>query len=154
MRQDESGFGTAERRSEDRRRVDGFHYPERRTGFDRRARGFGGPPAPARVLAFVRDRDAVLVTMLCVVNALNISDLFMTLHLLRRGAVEANLLMGALLGVDPIVAGAFKVITLAAVSLAIWRMRRYRSVLALAALALGGFATLFAYQLALLVFIA
>ena len=103
---------------------------------------------------FVRDHDVALAAMLGLVNVLNVSDLLMTVQLMRYGAIEGNPVMDVLLGANPLFAAAFKVLLLGAVSLAIWRMRRYRSILALALLALTGFTLLFAYELALLARIA
>jgi hypothetical protein len=139
-----------DRCSQDRRSQGVFRYPERRSGFERRARIVGIAGAPERALVFVRDHDAVLATMLAIVNVLNVSDLLLTVQLMRHGALEGNPVMDALLGADPVLAAAFKVLLLGAVSLVIWRMRRYRSILALALVALSGFVLLFGYELLLL----
>jgi hypothetical protein len=146
----ERHLADADRCSRDRRRLGVLRYPERRSGFERRARTDGIAGAPERALVFVRDHDIVLATMLAIVNVLNVSDLLMTVQLLRHGAMEGNPVIDALLGADPLLAAAFKVILLGAVSLVIWRMRRYRSILALAMLALSGFVLLFGYELLLL----
>jgi hypothetical protein len=150
MTHGDSGLDAPQRRSQDRRRTRTLHYPERRTGFDRRSASPGTTGTASGVLGFVRERDLVLAGMLCVLNVLNMSDLLMTFQLMEHGAVEGNLLMGTLLGADPIAAAAFKVVMLGAVSLVIWNMRRYRTVLLLALISVGGFALLFAYELVLL----
>jgi hypothetical protein len=146
--------GHADERSSDRRRLHTLRYPERRSGFDRRARAEGLAGAPERALVFVRDHDMVLAFMLAAVNVLNVSDLLVTVQLMRYGAIEGNPVMASLLGADPMLAAAVKVALLGAVSIVIWRMRSYRSVLGLALVALGGFILLFGYELTLMAQIA
>ncbi len=136
-------------RTTDRRRVSVLRYPERRSGFDRRLPENGVAAAGELALRGLRDRSALLASVLVAVNVLNVTDLLFTLFLLSRGAAEGNPVMDALIGTDPLVAAAFKVALLGLVSATVWRMRRYRSILAVGLIALAAFVILTFYELLL-----
>ena len=137
---------SAERRSDERRRhFTPLRHPERRTGFDRREEGRGGPLALS--IEGLRDSGIALATVLAAINALNLIDLLLTLRLLDGGALEANPVMDILIGRDPLVALFVKAAIVAAVSIAIWRQRRYRLILATGLLVLVAFVALTAYEL-------
>lgn len=126
-------------RADDRRTGRGtFHYPERRTGFDRR---YADDPIRALV-----DRPMVLVVMLVALNLLSAVDWTMTVRALAFGAQEANGVMRALIDFNPMVAGIIKAIIMLAVTLLIWRERRYRLVLITAVGALGVYGALMIYH--------
>ena len=132
---------TLERRREvdRRRRRTVFRFPDRRTGFDRRR--------PGGLLAWYRDRPALIAVALATIVALNIADYALTLRALERGAREANPIMATLFAHDPTVALAFKLFTAVAVVLVIWQLRRYRKILGVSLLAVGGFGLLVVYQI-------
>jgi len=110
-----------ERRERNRRaRRTGFHWPERRTGFDRRS------DCTVRLL---RESSALLIALLALLNLLNVLDWRFTAIGLERGAIEANPIMAAFFGVDTLAAGLFKVSWMFAISVIIWHARRYRRVL-------------------------
>lgn len=130
---------TAERRAGRAR----FRYPERRTGFDRRTSG--------DAIAWYRDHPPAVALALAAVLALNLADFLFTVRALDRGAVEVNPLMASLFAVDPALAGIVKLLLGFGVVLVIWYMRRYRRILQVSLIALGGFTLVLAYQLTLVV---
>ncbi|NNC92374.1 MAG: hypothetical protein HKN80_07745 [Acidimicrobiia bacterium] len=132
---------TEQRTAERRVAAARFRYPERRTGFDRRA--------PSGAIAWYRDHPPVLALALAAVIALNVADYLFTVRALDRGAIEVNPLMATLFDIDPALAGAVKVLLGIGVVLVIWQMRRYRRMLEVSLLAVAGFSLVFAYQLAL-----
>lgn len=135
-------MSTNRRSGRDRRaRTRSLRFPERRTGFDRRG--------PAGVLTWYRDRPVAIATTLAAVMALNLADFYLTLLALDRGAREVNPIMAALFEHDPSLALAFKLATAAAVVLIIWQLRRYRRILTVSLIAVGGFSLLVLYQLRL-----
>ena len=129
---------TALRRDDRRTGRNRFHVPERRSGFDRRS-----PNDPLHTLL---DRPLILVALLGSLNLLSIADWALTWRALAYGAREANSVLGALIGADPLVALAFKIVTTLVVTALIWQNRRYRLVLATAIAAVGGYAVLMLYH--------
>jgi hypothetical protein len=140
---------TTERRSVDRRISRKFVVRERRSGFDRRhprrATAVGG--AVDASLLYLRDNASVVIAVLLTANLLSILDLVFTRRALQNGAQEANPLMKALLDWNPAVAGGVKVGIIMALSLLIWKMRRYRIVLQVAVFALVVYAAIIAYHI-------
>lgn len=122
------------------RRITGraFHYPERRSGFDRRV-----PNDPLQVL---RDRPYFLIAMLVALNCLSAVDWAMTMRAMALGAAEANTFLRMLIDANPLAAGVAKACIMLAVTLLIWRERRYRLVLATAIGALGAYGALMIYH--------
>ena len=133
---------TEQRTTERRTARSRFWYPERRTGFDRRASG--------GAIAWYRDRPPVVALALVGLTAMNLADFLLTVRALDRGAVEVNPLMAALFDFDPAVAGGVKLLLGTTVVLVIWQMRRYRRILELSLVSLAGFTVVLVYQLALL----
>lgn len=118
-----------------------FRFPERRTGFDRRA-------SDGRI-AWYRDRPHIVAAVLTAVLLLNLADYLLTLRALDRGATEVNPIMAVLFDVGPAVAGSVKLLLTLGVVLVIWQMRGYRRILEISLVALAGFTLVLAYQLAL-----
>lgn len=131
---------TTSRAGDRRASKSSFHYPERRTGFDRRLAS-----DPLRLLD---ERPALLAGMLVALNLLSAADWALTTRALAHGAQEANLFIGALIVANPLVAGASKAALMLLVSVLIWRARRYRLVLATGVAALGLYGALMLYHLA------
>jgi hypothetical protein len=130
-----------------RRRRLAMRYPERRTGFDRRApHGPGVRRFYTRMLLAYRRSPVLLASVLGGFVALNALDMLLTWRALQLGAIEANPIMAGLLGFDPGLAAAFKLTVGAGVALVIWRMRRYRRVLETSLVLLAGFSLLLAYH--------
>jgi hypothetical protein len=138
-----------ERRSVDRRLSRRFVVRERRSGFDRRLprRATAVGSAIDSSLVYLRDNASVVFAVLATANLLSILDLVFTLRALQHGAQEGNPLMKALFDWDPAVAAGVKVGIILALSLLIWRMRRYRLVLQVAVFALVVFAAIVAYHI-------
>jgi len=122
-------------RGPERRRMRRFFvFRERRSGFDRRARSRSW--LGSRVdgyLDHLRDHPASLALLLLLANVASMIDLALTWSSLSLGAMEVNPLMRHLLalGHSPVSAAAGKQALVGAMSLAIWRFRSRRQVLAL-----------------------
>ena len=128
-----------EQRAADRRVVQqSLRYPERRTGFDRRAAG--------SLTTVLRDRPVVLVGLLVLINVLSIADWMLTLRALDAGAVEVNPVLAAMLAGNPLAAFFFKMAATLVVTAALWSWRRYRAVLATAIAALLIYGVLMTYH--------
>ena len=141
-----AGTGTAQndRRGQKRRaRAVALRYPERRTGFDRR---FSSRYQIA--LDRFRTDPRAIAGVLGLVLALNALDLVLTVQALDRGATEANPIMAWLFGQGLPIATAFKLGVGLVVTLAIWRLRKYRRMLELSLVLTGVFTLVFAYHLA------
>ncbi|MDR3686994.1 MAG: DUF5658 family protein [Coriobacteriia bacterium] len=136
-------MSTCERIGDRRASRAAFRFPERRTGFDRRR-----PNDPLRTLA---DNPAALVALLVALNALSAADWALTSRALANGAQEANAVMAALINANPVAAGGFKAAMMLAITLLVWRSRRYRLVLAAAAGAFAVYGILMIYHAAGLV---
>lgn len=134
---------TLARRGNDRRVTRAaLRFPDRRTGFDRRA--------DAGVVVWYRDRPGLIASALTAIVLLNVADFTLTMHALELGAREANPIMAGLLDLSPALAGTVKVVVTMLIAAAIWRMRRYRRILEVSLVALVGFTMLVTYQLAMI----
>lgn len=133
-----------ERRTGSDRRVRrvSLHYPERRSGFDRRE-----PGVRQRVLLQYRSRPALVGLVLAVVVALSLVDLLLTLRALDLGATEVNPVMSRLIAAGPMTAGLIKMGITLAVAGGIWLTRRYRRALEASLVLLAGFVVLTIYHL-------
>lgn len=139
----------------DRRRQDGLslRFPERRTGFDRRLPTNSLVRSLQLVLLWLRD-SPVLLVILAGVNLLSLADLGMTLYLLRHGAVEANPILAGIFNVSWLAAASVKVVLVVLVTLTLWRLRKYRSVLLLVPAVLMVFTALVFYEVVLIITVA
>lgn len=121
-----------------------FHYPERRTGFDRRI------PADNRldrlVLRLRNDDDAVFAVAAGIV-LLNVLDLLLTLAALNRGFGEANPVMAGLFGANVWLAAGFKLAMGTGAAALVWAARKYRRVLQAGLLLLAVFVAVTFYHL-------
>jgi hypothetical protein len=126
-----------------------FVVRERRSGFDRRGPAVAGPASSVfeSVLTGLRDRPGTLWVLLVTVNALNLVDFALTLNVLALGGGEANPIMRSLLALNPVYAGAFKVVAVLLCTWLVWRFRRFRSALAAALLMVAIFAAVFFYHI-------
>jgi hypothetical protein len=137
------------RQRERRQRRVSLVWPERRSGFDRRGSASAGRASIAfeSVLVGLRDRPAAIRVLLLTVNMLNLADFALTMNALAAGGGEANPIMRSLFNVNPVYAGLFKILAVFAVSLAIWRFRRYRSALQVTLVLLAVFVGVFFYHI-------
>jgi len=134
-----------ERRSHERRTGGVYlHWPERRSGFDRRTECW---------VTALRDSSAALVALLAFLNLLNVLDWRFTTIGLERGALEANPVMAAFFGMDSVTAGLFKVAVMLTISLIIWRTRRYRRILEFTVLVTVGYVGVILYHIVGLTYI-
>jgi len=145
-----------ERRATDRRVSRKFVFRDRRSGFDRRRRRRHTAVGVAweTSLVYLRDNASALFAVLATANLLSILDLVFTRHALQDGALEGNPLMRALLHWNPAVGAVVKVGIIAALSLVIWEMRRYRPILQVAVFALAIYAAIVLYHIFLLISVA
>ena len=137
------------RQGERRQRRVSLAWPERRSGFDRRGPVSAGRASVAfeSVLIGLRDRPATIRVLLLTVNMLNLADFALTMNALAMGGGEANPIMRSLFKLNPVYAGLFKIVAVLAVSLVIWRFRRYRSALQVALVMLVIFVAVFFYHI-------
>ena len=118
-----------DRRDSDRRAGGVYlRWPERRTGFDRR-RSYP-------VSSALSSDERWFASILALIMLLGILDWAMTYYALSSlGAAEANPFMRIAFETGPGAAFALKVTSLGAVIAGMWLLRRYRSVIVLAAIA-------------------
>jgi hypothetical protein len=141
-------LGSKERRGPDRRRRRRWVWRERRTGFDRRRQADSRVGAAwDATLLYLRDNPFVLFGLLALANVLSILDLAFTMWALQQGAVEANPVMAALLSDDPAIAAVVKILIVAAVSLVIYLLRRYRLMLKVALFSVALFGAIVLYHI-------
>ena len=146
------GDPSRDRRSTERRRSRfALAWPDRRTGFDRRAARAGSVRSRyQRWLHAYRRNSRTLALVLAVITALKVADLLLTQRALGRGAVEGNPIMAMLFEVDPWIAGITKIgVGLLVVGM-LWALRRYRRALEFSIVALVGMGLVFVYHLYLL----
>lgn len=117
-----TGEGFVERRQRSR-----FVLRERRTGFDSGQRG-----PLAKALVELRDSPLALLALLAAVNVLNLLDQLATTRALAAGFTEGNPVMAGLIAFDPRLAAIVKLVAVAGVTAAVWRLRRYRVILQVA----------------------
>jgi hypothetical protein len=116
-------------------------WPERRTGFDRRA--------AHPVLGRLRNSGLLVAAVLVSVNLLSGLDGALTLWELQGGfAAELNPVLSALYSASPWLAVVFKLGVTAVVTWALWTQRRYRPVLQGAVLVLAVYVALIGWHAA------
>lgn len=133
----------SDRRGRERRvRTVSLRYPEQRTGFDRRATS----RYQSALTAYRRQRGAIAV-ILGLILVLNATDLILTVRALGRGTGEANPLMAWLFEQHIGLAAIFKLAIGIAVTVVIWRLRRYRRVLELSIVLAALFGLVLSYHM-------
>lgn len=108
-----------------------LHFPERRTGFDRRE-PLPQHPVPrflANGIRLLRAQPWRLGILLAMVVVLSWLDLVFTVRALAAGASEANPVMAGLLQADVRFAAGVKLGATLGVVAAMWKMRNYRRIL-------------------------
>ncbi len=118
-------------RSPGRRRRHRLAVEERRSGFDRRRNVCRSTVAAALEAPVLRLRDdpRLLAEVLVLINVLSALDLFITLIVLRLGAVELNPLMAYLLELGPLPAALAKLGLVVSATAGLWLLRRQRAAL-------------------------
>jgi hypothetical protein len=136
-----------ERRQEERRHPRRrFRWTENRSGFDNR-RHSAVPSRLRRAAHALRDDPGLLIKVLLLFNVYNLADYILTARALAAGHREVNPVMRALFDADPLLAAIFKIATGLAVTLLIWRFRRFRPILQFSLFAFGLYLALIAYHL-------
>ena len=122
---------------------------ERRSGFDRRRDVCRSPVAAVLEAPLLRLRnDSVLLAeLLVLVNVLSALDLFITLNVLRLGAVELNPVMAYLLDHGTLHATLAKVGVMVAATGGLWLLRRYRAALTTALVILVAYGSLVTFEM-------
>lgn len=135
--------------TERRRRRASLIYPERRSGFDRRTPYNRATLTKSLDIALrgLRDSAPALVTVLVMVNVLNLLDYIFTVNALAAGMSEGNPIMERLFAYDFRLAGAVKIVAMLGVSYVIWRNRKYRVILGCALLTLAAYLVLLTYHI-------
>jgi len=129
VHQSDEPVGKRHRHNERRARTRHFHFPERRTGFDRRRR--------YPVTGTLRRSPLILLAVLVAVNVLSALDFAFTYLQLQAGvASEGNPVLAAMFAQNAGSAWLFKTLVVLAVTLGIWHQRKHRKVLAVSIVAL------------------
>ncbi len=132
----------SDRRGRERRvRTVSLRYPEQRTGFDRRATS----RYQSALTAYRREPGAI-AAILGLILVLNATDLILTVRALGRGTGEANPLMAWLFEQHMGLAAIFKLAIGLAVTVVIWRLRRYRRMLELSIVLAAIFGLVLSYH--------
>jgi len=125
------------------------HFPERRTGFDRRI----DPSIGRRRAAYLRrirrisDSPARSAVLMASIVALNVADMAFTFAALDRGLEELNPVVAALLDTGHGFAAFVKIGVAVVLAAAGWRFRRYRRVIEAALLVAAVMAGVVVYHL-------
>ncbi len=123
------------------------HFPERRTGFDRRSCEHSSLRcAYDRALRSYRTDTARFFVVLATIVILNFVDLLLTVRALGMGAAEINPIMSGLLSSSMVGAALVKVGIVGVVAIMLLSMRRFRRVIELSLLLLGIFTALTTYH--------
>lgn len=121
-----------------------FHFPERRTGYDRRSIESS---RIERLLHHISIRDGLAFSLVLAVVAANVIDVLYTGVLLQRGATEGNGFLHYLMGcLGTFSALLIKMLVCIAVAVFVWVLRKYRSATILLVAWLIAFGILIAYQ--------
>jgi hypothetical protein len=139
------------RRGTDRRvKRSRFHFPERRTGFDRRLVERPGWKGmwDASIHKY-RDNRTTFLLVLATIVVFNYVDYLLTVRVLRAGGAELNPLMARLFEISPVVAALAKLGTVGAAVMVLMLLRRYRRTLEASLILLLTFTALMFYHAAL-----
>jgi hypothetical protein len=128
-----------------RQRAGSFRFPERRTGFDRRA--VASSPW-MRALHSYRSRPVLIGWCVAAIALLGITDLLLTWRLIGMGATELNPVMASLFDAGFVGAAVVKVSITLAVVAGIFVLRRYRRVLEFSIVLVIGLFVLIGYEVA------
>ena len=127
-----------------------FHFPERRTGFDRRL------PEPAgwnsyydSALRSYRDNKSTFLLVLATIVVFNYVDYLLTFRVLRAGGIELNPIMASLFEINPVLAAVAKMGVVGAAVLVMLMLGRYRRTLEASLVLLTTYTALMFYHAAL-----
>jgi hypothetical protein len=141
----------ANRRSgRDRRGREHFHYPERRSGYDRRADWRG---AVENRLFWLSAHPGWFFLILALINLLSVFDYFLTLEAFALGGTEGNPAMAFFFGLGLVPAFFLKAAIVLTITSAFWRVRRFRAGARGACLVLIVFVALMGYHTVTLIWV-
>ena len=148
-----TGHRDMKQRGPDRRvRRDLLHFPERRSGFDRRmttAAGWRGMWDAS--LHKYRENKITFMIVLATIIVFNYVDYLLTVRVLRAGGAELNPIMAHLFEISPVVAATAKLGAVGAAVLILLMLRRYRRTLEASLVLLAAFTALMFYHAAIAV---
>jgi hypothetical protein len=124
-----------------------FHFPERRSGFDRRLvaeSGFRGVWDDG--LRKYRDNRTGFLLVLATIVVFNYIDYLLTYRVLQVGGTELNPIMARLFEISPVVAAATKLGIVGAVVVVLLMLSRYRRTLEASLVLLVTFTALMFYH--------
>ncbi len=149
-------FSDTEHRGTDRRaRRIPLHYPERRTGFDRRlADKAGWRGSYDNALRCYRDNKTTFLLVLATIIVFNYVDYLLTVRVLEAGGIALNPIMARPFEVVPVGAAAARLGAVGAAALVLLALRRYRRTLEASLVLLVAFTALMFYHASLAVQIA
>ena len=129
-----------------------FHFPERRSGFDRRLveePGLRGLWETS--LRKYRDNRTGFLLVLATIVVFNYVDYLLTYRVLQAGGSELNPVMARLFEISPVVAASTKLGTVGIAVLVLLTLRRYRRTLEASLILLVAFTALMFYHAAVAV---
>jgi hypothetical protein len=137
--------GLRRRRSERRATRLPFHFPERRSGFDRRDPAGWRGRYQADLRSYAESRLAFPLVLAAII-VFNFIDYVMTIRVLGEGGVELNPVMSWLFTMGWQTAALVKLLSAGAVALVLLALRRYRRTLEVSLLVLLGYSLLTFYH--------
>ncbi len=129
-----------------------FYFPERRSGFDRRApRNGGWRGSYDAALRKYRDNKSTFLLVLATIVVFNYVDYLLTIRVLRAGGSELNPIMARLFEISPFAAATAKLGTVGVAVLILLALGRYRRTLEASLVLLLAFTALMFYHAAIAV---
>jgi len=136
-----------QRDSDRRLRRSPFHFPERRSGFDRRlSHAASWRRAYDCTLRNYRDNKTTFLLVLATIVVFNYVDYLLTVRVLQAGGAELNPIMARLFEISPVVAATAKIGAVGAAVLVLLALRRYRRTLETSLVLLITFTALMFYH--------
>ena len=143
-------MSSVESRGDDRRASrSALWFPERRSGFERRAQqGSTWRERYREGIRDYRDRPNTFLLVVATIVVFNFIDYMLTVRVLRAGGVELNPIMAHLFEISPTLAAVAKLGSVGLVAIVLLMLRRYRRTLEASLLLLVGFTVLMFYHAA------
>lgn len=140
----------ADRRADRRTHRTPLHFPERRSGFDRRLSESAGWRGYIDAnLRSYRDNQTRFLLVLATIVVFNYVDYLLTVRVLRAGGIELNPIMARAFEVSPVFAAVAKLGTVGVAVLVLLMLRRYRRTLQASLVLLVVYTALMFYHAAL-----
>lgn len=146
---DSSDMVMRRRRQERRMEHKPLHFPERRTGFERRDLPGWRGTYQSEMRKF-SESHLGLPLVLATIVVFNLIDYLMTVRILAAGGSELNPIMERLFQISPQVAALFKLFTAGLVVLLLLGLRKYRRTIEISLLIMVGYSALMFWHIYLL----